>query len=145
MTPRPRYQLRWLLIVLAAGPPVLAWWVWPVIKERYDVWQWQRTAQIPSAFTGEWADGYLGAELDEYPGTNGVTVIGVRPGTPAQAGGLMKDDVITGVSNFICRDLNDFDSVIAIAPAGTPLPIIVNRQGKSKKLVVTLGKRPARP
>jgi hypothetical protein len=31
-----RYRLRTLLIVLAIGPMVLAWWVWPAIKSRYE-------------------------------------------------------------------------------------------------------------
>src|SRR5262245_60940162 len=108
-----RYRLRTLLIVLALGPPMLAGWVWPAIKERYDVWQWQRTAQFPGGFSDQWTGGYLGALLEDDSSTKGVIVLRVRPDTPAEAGGLTKGDVITGLSNFICRDLNDFDSVIA--------------------------------
>ena len=30
-----RFRLRTLLIVLALGPPVLAWWAWPACRAAY--------------------------------------------------------------------------------------------------------------
>jgi hypothetical protein len=36
-----RYRLRTLLILLAIGPPMLAWWGWPAIKQQYEAWQWR--------------------------------------------------------------------------------------------------------
>jgi len=34
-----RYQLRTLLILMAIGPPMLAWWLWPLGKAQYDGWR----------------------------------------------------------------------------------------------------------
>ena len=44
MTPRPRYSLRTLLILLAIGPPLLAgvWLTLPDIQGRYLLWQLDR-------------------------------------------------------------------------------------------------------
>lgn len=137
-----RFRLRTLLIILAVAPPLIGWWAWPAIKERYEMWQWQRTAKIPGLPTGQWMGGYLGAFVDDNSDAKGVEVIEVRPGTPAEAGGLRKGDVITGFNDFICRDLSDFDSVQAGMPTGTRVSILVKRDGKTKKLEVTLGTRP---
>ena len=34
-----RYRLRTLLILLAIGPPILGWFVWPRVRETYIAWQ----------------------------------------------------------------------------------------------------------
>jgi uncharacterized small protein (DUF1192 family) len=36
-----RYRLRTLLIVLAIGPPIVAWYVWPRVHEAYVAWQFR--------------------------------------------------------------------------------------------------------
>jgi hypothetical protein len=41
-----RYRLRTLLIVLAIGPPVLAWWGWPIAR------QWFAAPTPPSSVIG---------------------------------------------------------------------------------------------
>jgi hypothetical protein len=40
-----RYRLRTLLILLAVGPPVLAWWAWPAAQARYDAWRWKEAVE----------------------------------------------------------------------------------------------------
>lgn len=34
-----RYRLRTLLVLLAIGPPILGWLVWPRVREAYVAWQ----------------------------------------------------------------------------------------------------------
>ena len=40
-----RFRLRTLLIVLALGPPALAWFVWPAARAQYVAWQWREAVQ----------------------------------------------------------------------------------------------------
>lgn len=48
-----RFRLRTLLLILLVSPPLLGWWIWPAVKERYEAWQWKRTAKIPTALPTE--------------------------------------------------------------------------------------------
>src|SRR5262245_45570324 len=41
-----QFRLRTLLIVLALGPMVLAWWGWPVAVSQYKAWQWRRAVAM---------------------------------------------------------------------------------------------------
>ncbi len=41
-----RYRLRTLLILLAVGPPMLAWWGWPMAKSQYDAWRWRKAVEL---------------------------------------------------------------------------------------------------
>ena len=41
-----RFCLRTLLIVLALGPPMVAWWAWPVAVSQYQAWQWRRAVEM---------------------------------------------------------------------------------------------------
>jgi hypothetical protein len=46
-----RYRLRTLLIVLALGPPVLAWFVWPAVRAQYVAWQWREAVGAATLVT----------------------------------------------------------------------------------------------
>ena len=96
-------------------------------------------AQLPE-------QGYLGAQIDETPVVGqGVLVRSVRSPSPAEAGGLMKFDVITAVNDKPCRNVADFRAVMRMSPAGSKLTAEVTRAGKTEIVVVTLGKLPPPP
>lgn len=88
--------------------------------------------------------GYLGAELDDEEAAKGVRVKHVRPGTPAQAGGLVANDLITSINGKPVANLDAYDEV-AVGPPGTRLQIMVDRGGRPQSVTVTLGTRPAAP
>lgn len=60
-----RYRLRTMLILLAIGPPIVAWYVWPRVREAYVSWQKSkvdaRLSVIPSA--GGWVSVIRGPDL----------------------------------------------------------------------------------
>jgi S1-C subfamily serine protease len=127
-----RYRLRTLLILLAIGPPILAplsVWGW----REYLAWRSRQPTQIPGT-------GYLGAQMDDAAAA-GVKVLSVRPGGPAEAGGLLKGDVITSINRRPCRDMDDFDAAFSQLTVGNKLRMVVSRNGKSQAVVVTVGKR----
>jgi hypothetical protein len=46
-----RFHLRTLLIVLALGPPALAWYVWPAVRAQYVAWQWREAVEAAERVT----------------------------------------------------------------------------------------------
>ncbi len=100
-------------------------------------------ASAPASAPGP---GYLGGEFDEPRGAQkGVVVNSVRPGGPAEAGGLKALDLITAIDGKAISDLNDLDLVLGKALVGDKLRMTVNRAGRLTDLTVTLGTRPAAP
>lgn len=86
--------------------------------------------------------GYVGFEPDEdITDGKGVHVKGVRPGTPADASGLKKGDLIVNIDGRPIRNLDDYDATVK-RPVGSKLVFIVERAGRSQSLAVTLGARP---
>ena len=138
--PMLRYKLRTLLILLAVGPPMMApvgVWAW----RKYDAWRNMRSVRMSQV-------GYLGALIDDDPNVGpgpGVKVTEVRPGGPAEAGGLRAGDVISSINKRPCRDIDGVDTEISKFTVGERLPLVVSRNGESITLVVTLGKRPENP
>lgn len=90
--------------------------------------------------------GYLGAVLDDAPAPKkGVVVQSVRPGGPADQGGLRPGDVIVQLESKPVNDLTDVDWVLDRAAPGQTLQMIVERKGQTTLLKVTLGSRPSPP
>jgi S1-C subfamily serine protease len=130
-----RFRLRTLFIALAIVPPILApasIWCW----REYVAWRNMRAAvPVPGG-------GYLGAILEGESAAPGVEVIGVRPASPAESGGLLTKDIIVSINNRRCRNFDDLDSVLAKVGPGSKLLLTVRRADKSQTLTVTLGNRP---
>lgn len=143
-----RFRLRSLLILLAVAPPLIGWWIWPTIQDQYGARKWQPGPPIVSSNRGRAASyGDLGVILNDgfyASGINRLAVTQVSPRSPAATGGLMEGDIICSAGNLICRDFDDFDFVMEQSKGGTKLPIVVERNGKVKRLEVTLGKRPGK-
>jgi len=93
--------------------------------------------------------GYLGigienlnAELAEWFGlanTNGILVSEVAPDSPAEKGGIRRDDVIVEFGGQPVTEAGAFRSRVASTPAGSSIPLVVLRDGKRVALDVTVG------
>jgi hypothetical protein len=68
----------------------------------------------------------------------GVVVEGVIPGTPADKGGLKKDDVIVGLAGKPVKDLKTYMTVMAVQKPKTTIDVEVTRDGKKVTLKVPL-------
>jgi hypothetical protein len=68
----------------------------------------------------------------------GVVVQGVTPGTPADRGGLLKDDVIVGLAGKPVKDLKTYMAIMAVQKPKTTIDVEVTRDGKKKALKVEL-------
>lgn len=77
--------------------------------------------------------------LDEV---KGVLVAKVEDGTPAEKAGLEKRDVIIEFDGKEIDDVSQFRIVVANSEIGKKVPLIINRDGKEKKLHVKLIERP---
>jgi serine protease Do len=72
------------------------------------------------------------------PDTNGVMVTTVQPGSGADKAGLKPMDVITEFNGEKVSDALDLPSRVAPLPPGTKVTLTVVRDGKPRKLDVTL-------
>ncbi len=98
---------------------------------------------------GEVRRGYLGiavqplnvdlAKAFGVKRSNGVVVVEVEPESPAEAAGLRTGDIITRVGD---RDIvyeSDFHSQAAVVFVGDKVDVEVQRDGRTKKLVLDVG------
>ena len=76
--------------------------------------------------------------LKELGAQNGVVIMGVEPGSPAEKAGLKGGDVITNVNGHPIKTGNDLVNPIATAPIGSKVKIdyVRDRQTKETTAVV---------
>jgi putative serine protease PepD len=97
-----------------------------------------RSGQAPQAV------GYLGVSTsDPADNSRGAEVVDVVAGGPAAKGGLQIGDVVTDVDGQEVVGSNGLVGVLRQLEPGTKVTVTVERDGKSQKLTVTLGERPA--
>ncbi len=85
---------------------------------------------------------YLGSVPDMAAGdTPGLKLTGVRPGSPAELGGLKADDIIVEFGGVKVTDLQSYSDALYTHKPGDTVKVIVLRAGKPVELTVTLGKR----
>jgi serine protease Do len=72
------------------------------------------------------------------PDTNGVLVTSVQPGSGADKAGIKPMDVITEFNGEKVSDYSDLPSRVAPLPPGTKVSLTVIRDGKPRKVEVTL-------
>jgi hypothetical protein len=101
-------------------------------------------AAPPALVPGRKAPGgerpYLGAVVDEQNDRGkGVRVLVVRPGGPADRGGLRAQDLIVGAAGARVRQLSDLTAVINASSPGGKVALEVLRGTRPQRLEVTLG------
>ena len=84
---------------------------------------------------------YLGVALQGVDG--GAIVLGVEPDSPADRGGLIVGDVITGVAGNAVEDADDIHAQLGAATVGARLELGVRRGGAPAQVAVIVGERPA--
>ena len=90
------------------------------------------------------APGYLGLVADELdPPGNGVVILNVYPGGPADNAGLREGDVVVGVERTPVRNLNEMAAAVEQFAPGAPIQFTVQRDGELRSLRVTAGTRPS--
>jgi serine protease Do len=84
--------------------------------------------------------GYLGVALQAVQG--GAIVLGVEPGSPAAAGGLIVGDVITALGGEPIEDAAGVHAQLGSGSAGREMAVDVLRGGVPRRLQVMVGERP---
>ena len=89
-----------------------------------------------------------GASLGTIPdytgppgGAKGVLLAGVRPGSPAEAAGIRRGDILVGLAGKEIGDIYDFVYVLRTAKPGQLATAVVIRDGARVELPVTFGGR----
>jgi tetratricopeptide (TPR) repeat protein len=93
---------------------------------------------------------YFGAHLSDldaetaqtYNLKNGVLIIAVRSGTPADEAGFDAGDVITKFNGVVARNAAQLNSLIAESKPGDSVTVEVNREGSPLTLKVIIGAQP---
>jgi Do/DeqQ family serine protease len=96
--------------------------------------------------------GYLGIRLQELdknlaqgmglPVEHGILVEEVLPNGPASKAGIERRDVIVNYDGQVVRDDSKFRMMVGATPVGKTVPVTVMREGKEKRVSVTLTERP---
>jgi membrane-associated protease RseP (regulator of RpoE activity) len=90
--------------------------------------------------------GYLGFTPDENDkAKNGVRVVQVKPGGPADLAGLKANDLITAVDGKPVATLDEMDALLDKTTPGQQLRMSVSRGGTLQTVTAKLGQRPSAP
>ncbi len=88
------------------------------------------------------AQAYLGSVPDMAAGkVPGLRLTAIRPGSPAEHGGLMADDVIVEFGGMAVSDLQTYADALYSHKPGDQVKVVVMRAGRRMELSVTLGSR----
>ena len=96
--------------------------------------------------------GYLGINIEdlEYDSaqafgldsTDGVLVVQVQPGTPADKGGLSVGDIVVEADGRKVRNTRELIDYVSAKGPGTEVDLLVIRNGKRQSLTIELAERP---
>jgi hypothetical protein len=100
--------------------------------------------QKPQAAAAGGYGAYLGTVPDFTPVARGVLLGGVSAGSPAEAAGLQKGDVLIGMAGKPLADLQSMTDVLRGHKPGEVVELVVLRDGRELRLQATLGSRSAR-
>lgn len=89
--------------------------------------------------------GYLGMSADETEGEQGIQVLGVKPGSPAEAAKLQKGDIVSAINGQAVKNLNDFQAALDQVAAGQKAQFTVLRGQQAMTLTATLVARQTPP
>src|ERR1700726_3631847 len=79
--------------------------------------------------------------LKELGAPNGVVIMGVEPGSPAEKAGLKGGDVITSVNGTPVKSGNDLVNPISLAPIGSKVKLTYVRDRSQKEATATVEDR----
>jgi hypothetical protein len=97
----------------------------------------------PAAAPAAPAHGYLGLTPDEdYKLNDGVRVLDVKPGGPADTAGVMKGDLVKSVDGKRVQTVDEMDNLQKTTTPGQIWQLMVDRAGRLQTLKVKLGTRP---
>jgi S1-C subfamily serine protease len=96
------------------------------------------------AATGRLGRGYLGLALQpvRVGQVQGLIAVGLDPGSPAAAAGLLLGDVLVGWDGHRLASVRDMLRHLAPESVGRPVPLEVVRAGARLAVIVTIGERP---
>jgi hypothetical protein len=86
---------------------------------------------------------YLGSIPDYNDDIKGVKLNGVREGSPAEKGGLKKDDIIIKFAGKPVATIYDYTESLSRTKPGDTVEVVVMRGDKETTLKVTLGRKPS--
>lgn len=69
----------------------------------------------------------------------GVLIVGVLSGSPAQRAGLLSGDVIVKIDGTLVQSATQVQDLVEASVVGEPLSLLVNRQGKIQSIPVRPG------
>jgi S1-C subfamily serine protease len=90
-------------------------------------------------------DASLAEQLRVPTATEGVVIVRVVSGGPAEAAGLQVGDVVTAANNRPIKLQDDLRKLLREARPGQTVALTILREGRSQQIGVTLGERPLPP
>lgn len=97
---------------------------------------------MPALVVAQDNGGWLGVAFVMESDKNRVVIYDLQPDGPAEQAGLKAGDVIAKVGNMEPKDAQQFADEIAKKNPGDKVTLTLMRDGKEKKIDVTLGRRP---
>jgi S1-C subfamily serine protease len=73
--------------------------------------------------------------------TNGLRLMGVSPGSPAEQAGLRAGDLIVEFAGRPVKDLYQYSDALYAHKPGDEVGLVILRNGERKSITVRLGKR----
>ncbi|MEO5576714.1 MAG: trypsin-like peptidase domain-containing protein [Gaiellaceae bacterium] len=108
---------------------------------------------VPSNTVGRIADAlisdgsvehaYLGVATEDVSGSSGASLAEVRTGTPAARAGLKGGDVVTKLDGESVDSADELRRLVDSKSPGDSIELILERNGTTRTLKVTLGTRPS--
>ncbi len=86
--------------------------------------------------------GYMGVTIMQADDGKGLGVTSITSGGPAEKAGLKADDLILKLNGRDVGEVQDFVHRIKSTLPGTPIALLIIRDGNVQKIKVTLGVRP---
>ena len=92
---------------------------------------------------GKVSRGFIGAAIGAAGDLHGPVVMNISPSGPAEKAGIRTKDVILSVGRNEVHSPSELIQAVTAFKVGESVPIMISRSGKTMKLEVEIGKRPA--